>query len=852
MVEPVQAAEPAHEGAPPPAGGAGAEPDAPPQRSRSVRHIKAAARMLQREARGILKRHAARIPPDAAEAMRACVAAIDTFRERLDWARVEHEAELLDELLHQHATFARKSPARETFENVALAVLAALGLRTCLYEPFKIPSGSMMPTLRTDDHIFVNKFALGVQVPFTNTIIGQDWLREIQRGDVLVFRYPLDPSIDYIKRVIGLPGDTIQLDDDRRLVRVKPAGATEWLEATREPLDERCLAEPPADDEDAAAREADPNLQYREQCQVFRETLGGRSYTVRYYEQVPTYLRGGRLSARRPPFVVPEGHYFVMGDNRDDSADSRAWVVEGEGVDATKLVTVKDLDDVLGPGLRWGEARSEPSDLSVALGDPNYDRAVRPARSHRDPRFDLGLRVWRAPEAGLGPIERTLVDHSEGATVATIAGMLARAQPPLEPGLAARIGGGGQGIDRLWVGRAADGARVAIAALEPQQAVILLRCGVGLCPDEPQLARQLVSVVTALERDPLQSASELLAAPVAAKAGVAGVPRDLEWSPGLGDPAWGPAGSFGEAQVDRRYTLAAAGAGGEGGSGGASADEGARVRLRAWLAPPVAAELLRDWAARQAGIEPSDAERATELDPDAFVLRTPRATELVWTQPKTDVVVAVRCGVRVCPTVADAIALAKQVKRRTPAVANGRAGLAGLLTRSDVEGLDPVRASGGRVTVQPEGVASGSAIDVADLDANRGGDPQAIEVELWRRPPKGIDARVASLRLEAPELAANDAVVPGGLQATGPGGTVHVLPIPAADAVVRLRCADSVCADPAVATALARRAAEKAADPAIYVDPKARRPQPFVPRGYVKGLAVRIWLPLRRLWTAIE
>src|SRR5688572_17564674 len=149
--------------------------------------------MLQKETRRILKRHGSRIAAEPADAMRASLAAIDTLRAAEKWPALEDEAEHLDELLHQHASFARKSALRETLENVLIAVMVALGLRSCFYEPFKIPSGSMMPTLRSGDHIFVNKFVYGIQIPFTTTVIGESF-GHIERGDVVVFRYPLDEA----------------------------------------------------------------------------------------------------------------------------------------------------------------------------------------------------------------------------------------------------------------------------------------------------------------------------------------------------------------------------------------------------------------------------------------------------------------------------------------------------------------------------------------------------------------------------------------------------------------------------------------------------------------------------------
>ncbi|MBL4683038.1 MAG: hypothetical protein JKY37_00500, partial [Nannocystaceae bacterium] len=133
------------------------------ERPLTPRHVRAAAKLLAKEAGKILKKHGGRIAAAPADAMRDCIEKIEALRATEDVAALEQQAKRLDELLHQHASFARKSALRETAENIAIAVIVALGLRSCLYEPFKIPSGSMMPTLRSGDHIFVNKFVYGVQ-----------------------------------------------------------------------------------------------------------------------------------------------------------------------------------------------------------------------------------------------------------------------------------------------------------------------------------------------------------------------------------------------------------------------------------------------------------------------------------------------------------------------------------------------------------------------------------------------------------------------------------------------------------------------------------------------------------------
>ena len=114
----------------------------------------------------------------------------------------------LDEVMDDHLSFARKSTLREYAESIGVAVAVALLLRAFVVEAFQIPSGSMIPTLEVGDHIFVSKFSYGLSIPFTDIKILQ--YSQPKRGDVIVFKFPNDHSIDYIKRVVGLPGDTVE------------------------------------------------------------------------------------------------------------------------------------------------------------------------------------------------------------------------------------------------------------------------------------------------------------------------------------------------------------------------------------------------------------------------------------------------------------------------------------------------------------------------------------------------------------------------------------------------------------------------------------------------------------------
>jgi signal peptidase I len=185
-------------------------------------------------------------------------------------------------------------------------ILVVFLLRSFLFEPFKIPSGSMIPTLLINDLILVNKFHYGVRLPVINTKVLDN--HSPQHGDVMVFRYPPKPSLDYIKRVVGVPGDEVAYLNKKLTINGKPL--------TKTPL---------ADffDEDS--------LRYAKQ---FEEVNGDRKYRLLNDDDRPAFIPGAddfpfkencRYSSEGVVCKVPEGHYFMMGDNRDNSLDSRYW-----------------------------------------------------------------------------------------------------------------------------------------------------------------------------------------------------------------------------------------------------------------------------------------------------------------------------------------------------------------------------------------------------------------------------------------------------------------------------------------------------------------------------------------------
>jgi signal peptidase I len=186
----------------------------------------------------------------------------------------------------------------ETASVIVQALLLALVIRTLLFQPFSIPSGSMRPTLLEGDYLFVTKWAYGYSrhsLPFSPPIFdGRIWSSEPERGDVVVFKFPPDPSLDYIKRVIGLPGDTIQMREGVLHINGTPV--------------ERELVEE-LEDEDVT--------EMQRPVEVWRETLpNGVSYDT-------LDLTPNSIGDNTREFEVPEGHYFMMGDNRDNSTDSR-------------------------------------------------------------------------------------------------------------------------------------------------------------------------------------------------------------------------------------------------------------------------------------------------------------------------------------------------------------------------------------------------------------------------------------------------------------------------------------------------------------------------------------------------
>jgi signal peptidase I len=209
----------------------------------------------------------------------------------------------------------RKGVLREYVEAILVALLLAMVIRSFIVEAFKIPSSSMVPTLLVGDHIFVNKFRYGLRIPFTKS-----WpvhLHEAARGEVIVFIYPEDESKDFIKRVVGLPGDEIRLE-----------GHDLWVNG-KQVLHES-ISPPDGVEESGYV--------------YYRETHDGKSYIIRYDRY------GGQFDET---YTVPGDGLFVMGDNRDNSQDSRVWgPVPLENLKGRAMFIWLSRDHIHG-GVRW-------------------------------------------------------------------------------------------------------------------------------------------------------------------------------------------------------------------------------------------------------------------------------------------------------------------------------------------------------------------------------------------------------------------------------------------------------------------------------------------------------------------
>lgn len=319
---------------------------------KKIERARREARRFARDARRLAARHAKATGKAAQKEIEAAAAEAEAAAADGDAERLSAALRALDAVWQEHLALRAKPIWREYGETVLVAVVLALAVRAFVVEAFRIPSGSMAPTLLAGDHVFVSKLAYGVRLPFTRVRLLA--LGAPRRGDVIVFESPRERGVDVVKRVIGVPGDVVELREQVLYVNGVPQ--------PRVPLGEIAYEE---GSRNGGAPGQDTCRRYRESLakgEILRpeselEGAAEASWQGAAAAGVASYdvlqCRRVRLAAREGPYeLVRPGHVFVLGDNRDRSADSR-----GSGGWQVPLGNVKGRAGMVflswGPGGSW-------------------------------------------------------------------------------------------------------------------------------------------------------------------------------------------------------------------------------------------------------------------------------------------------------------------------------------------------------------------------------------------------------------------------------------------------------------------------------------------------------------------